>query len=70
MLAALLLATAGTFAWQCRTGGAECLTAGWEEYLTAFIAALVANQAAHSISPLPAQRRAVRQAAATRNLPR
>lgn len=64
MLALLLLVTLGILAWECRGVGA-CYTDNWETFLAAFIAALVANQAAHGISPLPAERRAIRANAAT-----
>lgn len=44
----LIVAAAGSLGWTCYQGGgdvAACLTANWQTYLTALVAALVANQA-------------------------
>lgn len=67
MLAALLLTTVGLIAYRCRADGA-CYGVNWETYLTAFIAALMANQSAASITPLSPERRAVRKAAFERHM--
>ena len=67
MLSLLLLATVGAIGYQCRLDGA-CYAAGWEDYLTAFVVAVITNQATHAITPLPAERRATRAEAAQRTL--
>lgn len=50
MGAVLILAVVGALAYQCRIDTA-CYAAGWEEYLSALVSALVANQAAFLIAP-------------------
>jgi len=46
----LVLVTAGTLAYQCRADLAGCASANWETYLSALVAALVANQAVYLIT--------------------
>lgn len=48
----LLISAAGAVAWSCRAadlGFTTCLVANWENYLWAFIAALIANQSTYSL---------------------
>lgn len=48
----LLVSAAGAVAWSCRAadvGFASCLAANWENYLWAFVAALVANQGVYNL---------------------
>lgn len=68
MLAALFVAAVGVLAYQCRGDGA-CYAANWETALTAFVAALIANQATARILPIAPERRAARDAATLRNQP-
>ena len=49
MVGLLLTAAGGALAYQCRSIAA-CYTAGWEQLLSAFIAALVANQATYLLA--------------------
>ncbi len=50
MAGLILLSAAGALAYKC-AGLSECYTANLNEYVQAFIAALVANQAAYLVSP-------------------
>jgi hypothetical protein len=50
MLGLLLLAAAGTLAYQCRGDGA-CYSTGLEPAIMAFVAAAVANQTTFLLSP-------------------
>jgi hypothetical protein len=68
MLGLLLVVALGSLLYRCRTDAA-CFGVEWEAYLAAFIAALITNQAAASITPLPPERRAVRARAAQRHMP-
>lgn len=53
-MAALMLVVAGaSLAWTCRIATA-CLLASWQDYVTAYAAALVANQTTFAVSPQPA----------------
>ena len=48
----LLMSAAGAVAWSCRAadvGFVKCLAANWENYLWAFIYALMANQSAYGL---------------------
>lgn len=67
MLACLFLAALGLLVYKCRADQV-CYGVEWEDYLAAFIAALVANQATASITPLSAPRRALRANAAKRTV--
>ena len=67
MLGLLALASVGVLLWQCRVDGA-CYSANWETVLTAFITALVTNQAAAQISPLSPERRTARLKAAEKHM--
>lgn len=69
MLAALLVAAVGVTVWQCRGDGA-CYAANWETALTAFVSALIANQATARILPITPERRTVRDAATLKNQPK
>lgn len=53
MGAVLIVGTAGALVYKCQLLTA-CYSAGWEEYLSALISALISNQAAYLISPKPA----------------
>ena len=48
----LLVSAVGAVAWSCRAADAgfvQCLAANWENYLWAFVAALIANQSTYSL---------------------
>lgn len=68
MLGFLLLAAVGVLAYQCRAVGA-CYGANVETVLTAFVLAAIANQTTAALTPLSADRRAVRTQAKERNEP-
>lgn len=61
MLALLILTTLGSLLWTCRADLSACVAFNWETYLTALIAAAIANQAAFALSPLSPERRVVRK---------
>jgi len=63
MLATLAATTLGTLLWTCRANLQVCVPLSWEGYLSAFVAAAIANQAAFALTPLSPDRRLVRKAA-------
>lgn len=52
MAALMLLVAAGALVYQCQASRA-CIAAGWQEYLTSYASALVANQTTYAVSPQP-----------------
>lgn len=50
MAGLLLVVAGGALVYTCRAQAA-CLAVNWEDYLAAFVAALVANQATFAITP-------------------
>lgn len=68
MLGLLALSAVGALAWGCRLDLVPCVVLSWENYLTAFIAAVIANQSAYLLSPLSPERRVVRKAAYERHM--
>lgn len=68
MLVLLALSAVGALVWGCRLDLAPCVALGWENYLSAFIAAAIANQTAYLLSPISPERRVTRKAAFERHM--
>jgi len=52
----LVVVAVGALAWSCRAaqdGFGACLSAGWEQYANALIAALIASQATYTLAVKP-----------------
>ena len=68
MLALLVLTALGSLLYTCRADLSACVALNFETYLTALVAAIIANQATYTLAPLSAERRLVRKQASERNV--
>lgn len=53
MAGLMLLVAAAALVYKCQAGQA-CLVDNWQDYLTSYASALVANQTTYAVSPQPA----------------